>query len=159
MFHFPASTPTQTMNHLRVTPHNRCWVSPFGPPRLNALLATPRGITQPHTSFIGPACQGIHRAPLDKHESNNQKGKNSNNNKKNKMLASTLQFSHTTHNDQPNPETLRFPAGVTVPHTNHQHQSKNPGVCGAVPDTRQRADDLHPTPYRTRRALWWPPCL
>ena len=75
MFHFPTSPPHRLCIHLQVTPHNWCWVSPFGHPRINALLATPRGLTQPHTSFIGPACQGIHRAPLDKHESNNQKGK------------------------------------------------------------------------------------
>ena len=40
------------------------WVSPFGHPRITVLLATPRGISQPHTSFIGPVCQGIHHTPL-----------------------------------------------------------------------------------------------
>ena len=30
----------------------------------HSLLATPRGLSQPSTSFIGCWCQGIHRAPL-----------------------------------------------------------------------------------------------
>ena len=59
-FTSPRQPPHRLCIHLRVTPHNWCWVSPFGHPRINALLATPRGITQPHTSFIGSACQGIH---------------------------------------------------------------------------------------------------
>ena len=67
MFHFPTSPPHRLCIHLQVTPHNWCWVSPFGHPRINALLATPRGLTQPHTSFIGPACQGIHHTPVTKH--------------------------------------------------------------------------------------------
>ena len=67
MFHFPTSPPHRLCIHLQVTPHNWCWVSPFGHPRINALLATPRGITQPHTSFIGSACQGIHHTPVTKH--------------------------------------------------------------------------------------------
>ena len=66
-FTSPRQPPHRLCIHLRVTPHNRCWVSPFGHPRINALLATPRGITQPHTSFIGSACQGIHHTPVTKH--------------------------------------------------------------------------------------------
>src|ERR1700747_3298489 len=48
---------------MRVTRHHSCWVSPFGHPRINARLTTPRGISQPPTSFIGSRCQGIHHAP------------------------------------------------------------------------------------------------
>ena len=66
-FTSPRQPPHRLCIHLQVTPHNRCWVSPFGHPRINALLATPRGITQPHTSFIGSACQGIHHTPVTKH--------------------------------------------------------------------------------------------
>ena len=66
-FTSPRQPPHRLCIHLRVTPHNWCWVSPFGHPRINALLATPRGITQPHTSFIGSACQGIHHTPVTKH--------------------------------------------------------------------------------------------
>ena len=52
-----------------MTAHHGGRVSPFGHPRINALLAAPRGLTQPHTSFIGPVCQGIHHVPLHKHTS------------------------------------------------------------------------------------------
>jgi hypothetical protein len=47
-----------------VTRHHSCRVSPFGHPRIHARLTTPRGISQPPTSFIGSQCQGIHHAPL-----------------------------------------------------------------------------------------------
>jgi hypothetical protein len=39
-------------------------VSPFGNPRIEVWLPTPRGLSQAPTSFIGSWCQGIHRAPL-----------------------------------------------------------------------------------------------
>ena len=63
-FTSPRQPPHRLCIHLQVTTHHCGQVSPFGHPRINALLATPRGITQPHTSFIGSACQGIHRTPL-----------------------------------------------------------------------------------------------
>ena len=44
-----------------VTPHDGCWVSPFGYPRIEAWSAAPRGLSQPPTSFIGFRRQGIHR--------------------------------------------------------------------------------------------------
>ena len=53
MFHFPAFPPNQLYIHWRVTPHDRCWVTPFGHPRITARLTAPRGISQPPTSFIG----------------------------------------------------------------------------------------------------------
>ena len=59
MFHFPAYPP-----HTAVPAHDGRWVPPFGNPRIKALLAAPRGISQPQTSFIGPVCQGIHHTPL-----------------------------------------------------------------------------------------------
>jgi hypothetical protein len=53
-----------------VTPHDGCRVPPFGHPRINALLATPLGLTRPDTSFIGSWYQGIHRAPLNTYTHN-----------------------------------------------------------------------------------------
>ena len=47
-----------------MTRHHSCRVSPFGHPRIHDRLTTPRGISQPPTSFIGSQCQGIHHAPL-----------------------------------------------------------------------------------------------
>lgn len=53
MFHFPALPPTALYIQAEATPHDWCWVPPFGHPRINVWLATPRGLTQPPTSFIG----------------------------------------------------------------------------------------------------------
>ena len=44
--------------------HDGRRVPPFGNPRIKALLAAPRGLSQPHTSFIGTVCQGIHHTPF-----------------------------------------------------------------------------------------------
>ena len=53
MFHFPALPPTTLYIQMAATPHDGCWVTPFGNPRINARLPTPRGISQAPTSFIG----------------------------------------------------------------------------------------------------------
>ena len=53
MFHFPAFPPITLYIQVTVTPHNWCWVSPFGHPRITARLPTPRGLSQAPTSFIG----------------------------------------------------------------------------------------------------------
>ena len=93
-------------------------------------MTTPRGLTQPYTSFIGSACQGIHHAPLvtntqptttNPHTSrkltiagvNNKTQKNKRNYTTQQtnhtkcsptvrcvMLASTIQFSHNTPTNQ-----------------------------------------------------------
>ena len=59
MFHFPAYPPPKA-----VPAHDGRRVPPFGNPRIKALLAAPRGLSQPHTSFIGTVCQGIHHTPF-----------------------------------------------------------------------------------------------
>jgi hypothetical protein len=61
MFQFPRFPPLALCVQTRVTPHNRCGVSPFGHPRIKARSAAPRGLSQPPTSFIGIRRQGIHR--------------------------------------------------------------------------------------------------
>lgn len=63
MFHFPAYPPARKL----VPAHNSRRVSPFGHPRIKALSAAPRGLSRPHTSFIGTVCQGIHHTPLQAH--------------------------------------------------------------------------------------------
>ena len=55
-------------------------VSPFGNPRIDVWLPTPRGLSQVPTSFFGFWCQGIHRVPLLTWQLQ-------------MMLASTVQFS------------------------------------------------------------------
>lgn len=71
MFHFPSFPPHRLYIQRQVTPHDWCWVSPFGNPRITARLTAPRGISQPPTSFIGSLRQGIHRAPLDTYNTQN----------------------------------------------------------------------------------------
>ena len=47
-----------------MTGHYSSRVSPFGNPRIKALLAAPRGFSQPHTTFFGFWCQGIRHLHL-----------------------------------------------------------------------------------------------
>ena len=74
------------------------WVSPFGNPRIDVWLPTPRGLSQAPASFIGSWCQGIHRAPLKTWQLTLQMHYKTPPVKaapifKKKMLASTVQFS------------------------------------------------------------------
>ncbi len=64
MFHFPTFPLHALYIQARVTPHDGCWVSPFGNPRITVRLSTPRGLSQIPTSFIGSWCQGIHHVLL-----------------------------------------------------------------------------------------------
>jgi hypothetical protein len=61
MFQFPRFPLPALCVQAGVTPHDRCRVSPFGHPRIEAWSAAPRGFSQPPTSFIGFRRQGIHR--------------------------------------------------------------------------------------------------
>ena len=61
MFQFPRFPLPALCVQAGVTPHDGCWVSPFGHPRIAVWSATPRGFSQPPTSFIGIRRQGIHR--------------------------------------------------------------------------------------------------
>ena len=64
MFHFPTFPPLALCVQARVTGDESSRVSPFGDPRINVWLSTPRGLSQIPTSFFGSWCQGIHRVPL-----------------------------------------------------------------------------------------------
>jgi hypothetical protein len=61
MFQFPRFPPPVLCVQTGVTPHDGCWVSPFGHPRIKAWSTAPRGFSQSPTSFIGSRRQGIHR--------------------------------------------------------------------------------------------------
>ena len=64
MFHFPClSSPCLCVQH-GITPNYRCWVPPFGNPRIKGYSAPTRGLSQPFTPFIDSWCQGIHRVPF-----------------------------------------------------------------------------------------------
>ena len=64
MFQFERFPPQALWIQTWVTGHDPGRVSPFGHPRITALLAAPRGFSQPDASFIGSWRQGIHRKPL-----------------------------------------------------------------------------------------------
>ena len=61
MFQFPRFPLSALCVQAGVTPHYGCRVSSFGRPRIDARSATPRGLSQPPTSFFGFRRQGIHR--------------------------------------------------------------------------------------------------
>ena len=65
MFHFPTFPPTALYIQTAVTGDEASRVSPFGNPRINVWLSTPRGLSQITTSFFGSRCQGIHRLLLE----------------------------------------------------------------------------------------------
>ena len=109
-----------------MTTHNHGRVSPFGHPRINAHQATPRGLTQPITSFIGLAYPGIHHAPKKQkntHIFHAQTTKNTKNKttKKKKQTTTTqlsllflshsrpLYSSHTTHHPTHNTQQKVLP--------------------------------------------------
>ena len=107
-FTSPRNLHTPYFIQMQVTTHNDGRVSPFGHPRINAQLTTPRDLSQSFTSFIGLSYQGIHRVPLQ-HNKKYQKAFITKRIKK-KMLASTIQFTHntTTHQQHPHKaKTLR----------------------------------------------------
>ena len=139
-FTSPRQPPHRLCIHLRVTPHNWCWVSPFGHPRINALLATPRGITQPHTSFIGSACQGIHHTPVTKH-TDTQTIKVQTPKHKKERYSRPLYSSHTT---QP-PHTTNH----TQAASRHESPTGTTLCCPRHPTVHQRiifchANRMHP---------------
>ena len=126
-FTSPRSLHTSYFIHQRVTAHNHGRVSPFGHPRINAQLATPRGITQPLTSFIGSLCQGIHRAPFtDNTKTFIKMTRDHKHDQKlhtiKKILASTIQFSNNTTANHTNTQTTQQAA---------RHQCDRPvsGAC------------------------------
>jgi hypothetical protein len=53
MFHFPATPQPALYIQAGATGHQTGQVTPFGNPGITVQLATPPGISQPHTSFIG----------------------------------------------------------------------------------------------------------
>ena len=125
-FTSPRQPPHRLCIHLRVTPHNRCWVSPFGHPRINALLATPRGITQPHTSFIGSACQGIHHTPVTKHtDTQTNRYKHQNTKKKDTRVHYTVLTQHNPTHKQPQHKQSSMQQG---PNRNNQCCPRHPTV-------------------------------
>ena len=121
-------------------------------------MTTPRGITQSHTSFIGSACQGIHHAPLSNKHNNTHPtthrrqrhvpGYTTHTHTKNilqrrKMLASTIQFSHTTP--------------TTTNHTNSDQQTvshKQEQPPTHIPCAGTMCCPRHPTVHQQFINVW-----
>ena len=64
MFHFPTFPLSALYIQTEIMGLDSHWVPPFGNPRIKALLAAPRGFSQPHTTFFGFWCQGIRHVHL-----------------------------------------------------------------------------------------------
>lgn len=141
MFHFPAFPPHRLSIHRRVTAHNHGRVSPFGHPRINARLATPRGITQPPTSFIGSSVPRHPPCAL-------------NNNTHNQLDEQKAQHTTTQHGSMQNKEDTRVHYAVLKHHTHHHqrrtHRSTPPAACqsskGMTPQTPNTATNQAPQP-------------
>ena len=147
MFHFPAYPPDKS----GAGPYGRR-VPPFGNPRIKALSAAPRGLSRPHTSFIGTVCQGIHHTPQHPQTTNAHSARTTTQKTTSRSnrsihpkklfgtitaqtkqavrlasLASTIQFSnhHTTHG-APEPtgpgDTMRIRPRVAAREPNSMHR-------------------------------------
>ena len=64
MFHFPTFPLSALYIQTEIMGLDSHWVPPFGNPRIKALLAAPRGFSQPHTTFFGFWCLGIRHLHL-----------------------------------------------------------------------------------------------
>jgi hypothetical protein len=130
---------------MQVTRHHSCRVSPFGHPRINARLTTPRGISQPPTSFIGSQCQGIHHAPLHTYNTTNQ-------NRKTRNHTTTNHTPHTRQNTHTagNPPQRRSP--VRLDARNHYPQIKHhtPPPSGATTTPAPTKEQHNPPRFPTR---------
>ena len=109
-------------------------------------MATPRGITQRHTSFIGSACQAIHHTPVTKH-TDTQTIKVQTPKHKKERYSRPLYSSHTTqppHTTNHMTDPCKGPTGTTTCCPRHPtvHQRKNPFVtqiwCIHPPPTPRR---------------------
>lgn len=137
MFHFPASPPAPYELQTRVTPHDGRRVPPFGNPRITARKPAPRGISQATASFIGPRCQGIHRAL--KYQRTNQHATRTvrtttttNRTTIISMLASTMQF------------TTNPPTTPTPPNKEGGPGARTPGRTAPEPDSMPRPSRPRP---------------
>ena len=115
MFHFPALPPPALCVQAGVTSNYARQVSPFGNPRIEVWLPTPRGLSQAPTSFFGSWCQGIHRVPLITWQLQ-------------MMLASTMQFSKYGRSRHPDRRVPRL-----------AHLLDNQTVCGRGRTARCRS--------------------
>ena len=145
MFHFPAYPPAKP-----VPAHDGWRVPPFGNPRIKALSAAPRGLSRPHTSFIGPVRQGIHHTPLPATHAGNT------------TLQNTRRHIITTIMITKRPNEPRHPVkniGVRTKSTKQEQTPKKQGACSCSRplSSSQTTNTHHHTPpahTRTSHAPW-----
>ena len=124
-----------------VPAHDGRRVPPFGNPRIKALLAAPRGISQPQTSFIGPVCQGIHHTPLQATHTTKVHGRKI-------PLANSQTTNHHTKNDHKTIETnnrVRF-------EINSKTKIQKPLFCSRPLSSSQATTHRHANQTGTRPA-------
>ena len=116
-----------------VPAHDGRRVPPFGNPRIKALLAAPRGISQPQTSFIGTVCQGIHHTPLQ---------------------ATRTTHPGTAGNRKPTAKTPLATQIITqmITHKTIKHQTPKSPAKSTAEDTQKRA-----SPARVHYPVLKPP--
>ena len=131
-------------------------------------MATPRGITQPHTSFIGSACQGIHHTPVTKHtDTQTNRYKHQNTKKKDTRVHYTVLTQHNPTHNQPQQRSHVRRAQQEqpmLPQTPNSAPTKNP-FCHAKPvyPPTPTPRSTHPNqappspPSMTRRPAGMPP--
>ena len=131
-------------------------------------MATPRGITQPHTSFIGSACQGIHHTPVTKHtDTQTNRYKHQNTKKKDTRVHYTVLTQHNPTHNQPQPAASRHegPTGTTNAAPDTQQCTNEKPFCHAKPvyPPTPTPRSTHPNqappspPSVTRRPTGMPP--
>ena len=116
-------------------------------------MATPRGITQPHTSFIGSACQGIHHTPVTKHtDTQTNRYKHQNTKKKDTRVHYTVLTQHNPTHKQPQQRSRVRRAQQEqpmLPQTPNSAPTKNPFVTRLGVSTNPNTTQHTPQPGTT----------
>ena len=100
-------------------------------------MATPRGLSQPPTSFIGSRCQGIHRVPLHTYKTHNKE-----------RYSRPLYSSQTPQHHQPTP-TPPAQAESMMP-TRQTTQTPTKGPFMQVVSQTPNSASMHTTDHCVR---------
>lgn len=133
MFHFPSLAPMMAIHSPPGHRHTDGQVTPFGHPRINAQLPTPRGLTQTHTSFIGLPCP---RHPPCAQKNTHKKHSTK---KKNARVHFPV-LTHHNHNHHKHP-TNEAPTTAEASHTTPQQcHARHPTACQHTPQPTPHHD-------------------
>jgi hypothetical protein len=136
MFQFPWFPLLALCVQARVTPHDRCRVSPFGHLRIDAWSTAPRSFSQSPTSFFGSRRQGIHRWLFVAWKS--------------KMLVLAMEFSRCGCRRRGCRRVAAHRRNRTGPRSDHaralRHRSRSASWAGCPFKTEQKEPGLSPRP-------------